>query len=492
MSFAATADTGERLPEPEQSELELRAIQHQQVLRLIDEQRFTQALGPAAEVVDSTRQIFGTDSPELIVPLLNLASIQRRTSNYESARENFSECVRLIDKHYGILDERLIRPLAGLADIYNLVGRHDLAALAYERALSVSHANKGFYNLDQVTLRDGLALSYQSLGDIDKANFHMKAQVYVHEYRFGEDSPKVIPSIYKVGAWYGKTGQPAEQLMAYRAAYKLGKTAEGDNDPDLIGTLRFVAQSYLEQPTASGANLKNLAERDINTNLVDKTDDQVSALEVRDGASSALKRAIKINEAQPEPDMLLQAELLTELADVYTLFSEARTANKYYRRAWDLFAEQPDAVRLLEDYFGSPRRIGELDIPRVYPDNAETRQRLAENPEDFGNGYISVRFNVTSTGGVKKLRVIEEYPAGVLTRKVKSGIRYARFRPVRVDRESVAVDGQTYRYEFRFDAGIRSEDNAGDDDFEPLPNPNKAAAPEEDLDLEAEELETFE
>jgi len=451
-----------------------RSEQQQEMERLVAEQRYALAIKPAAAVLESTRQLYGNDSDELIVPLLNLANLQRRTGDYESARNNYSECITLIDQHKSILDRQLLPALVGLGDSYNYLGRHDLAALAYNRALNVSHANEGFYNIDQINVRDGLAFSLKETGDLEKANFHMEAQQYIYDYRYGENNPKVVPILFKLAGWYGSTRQPEKQLQAYRSAFKIMEREEGKNNPDLIDALRYIAKAYLSQPAARGADLKNLSYAPNDPTALSQ--DQVAALDVLNGASAALKKAVKIAEAQEPQDTLLYSELLAELGDVYTLFAQQRTAKKYYLQAWDILAAEENSAELLEQFFGRPQAIGIFDLPETYPDNRDTRRALALSPGDFGSGSVFASFDVSTSGSVKNVEVIDSNPAALVDRRVKRGLKYARYRPVYIDREPTKVTNMVYRHDFNFDLAAMEEED--DESFEPLPNPNAAPSAE--------------
>jgi len=455
--------------DPTKAMLLERGEKHREVLELLEARRYVEALQPAKEVVALTRNIYGNNSAELTVPLLNLANIQLRTNNYESARANYSALIKLIELNDNILSPALVEPLCELGRIYNLSGQYSLAERSLSRALRINHAHQGFYNFDQIDLRNSLTESWLELGELKKANLQQRRIVAIHEYQFGKKNPQTVPALFRLANWYGKTNQPTAELNTFRKAYKILEAAEGENNPELITALRFIARSYISQPAARGEALASGGDNSLNPSG-ELSAEATSTIKIRNGALNALKRAIEINEAQEQPDTLLQAELLLELGDTYTLFGSSGSANKQYKEAWANLALQDDGEKRIRDAFAKPKEIGYLDIPDVYPDTAASRRKLSANPDAFGDGYVVVQFDVSSKGAVKKVTITESYPTGFMERKVKRGMNYARYRPRYENSEARKTTGISYRYEFKYE---RAGNNDSSEESEPLPNPMK-------------------
>jgi TonB family protein len=447
--------------------LQQRAAAYEEVIRLLTEQRYAEALDPANLVMHLSEQAYGPEAPELVTPLTDLATVQVYTGDYAGARDSAARAILIIERHRGLLASELIMPLHWLAQTYLKAGEYRLGENALLHALRINHANQGFYNLDQITIRDELSETYLALGELDKANFHQQTPIDFTAYTKGKNSSALAASHFKLARWYGRTGQTAAELSSYRSAYRIMARASGENNPELIETLRYMSSSYVIQ--AGNARQSPRA-----TSVSPLSDTEAQAMAMRNGAIAALRRAIEINAAQPFPDLLLHAELLMDLGDAYTLFGAPRSAKPAYQNAWDIYSEQEDHAELLEGRFGSPIAIGETLMPRYYPPKRSTEIALASNPEAFGDGVIVLRFDVNKGGAVKNIQVIEADPPDTLERRAKKRLRYAHYRPAMKNREPISTTGLTYRLEFKY-AFESTKAPEQKETFEPLPNPNLPA-----------------
>ncbi len=447
--------------------LQQRAAAYEEVIRLLTEQRYAEALDPAKQMLRLSEQAYGREAEELVTPLTDLATVQFYTSDYLAARDSAARAIAIIERNRGLLAKELIMPLNWLAQTYLKAGEYRLGEKSLLRALRINHANQGFYNLDQIAIRDELSETYLALSELDNANFHQQTQIDFTEYTKGENSSDLAASHFKLARWYGRTGQTADELSSYRSAYRIMARASGENNPELIGTLRYLSASYVIQAG-------NLPQPTLTAPGSPLSDAESQAMAMRNGAIAALRRAIEINAAQPVPDLLLHAELLMDMGDTYTLFGVPRSAKTAYQNAWDVYAEQENNAELLEGMFGSPVAIGENLMPRYYPVKRSTEIALASNPEAFGDGVIVLRFDVSKGGAVKKIKVIEADPADTLERRATKKLRYAHYRPAMKNREPISTTGLTYRLEFKYafeSTKVKKQEEA----FEPLPNPNLPA-----------------
>jgi len=162
---------------------------------------------------------------------------------------------------------------------------------------------------------------------------------------------------------------------------------------------------------------------------------------------------------------------------VFTLFGSPRNGEQRYQNTWATYAAQDNSTELLEGAFGTPVPIGVLDIPTHYPNKRSTEIALASNPEDFGNGVIVAEFDVSASGAVKNINIIEAAPGSTLERQLKRELVYGRYRPAMKNGEAVKVSGVTYRHEFKYQyAAVKEEfEKEIEESFEPLPNPNLPA-----------------
>ena len=198
---ASGADEGADAVGAPQALAPQRDAAEERYLRLMTEGRNAEAIAAGQEVLTLTRQLHGEDSLELASPLTSLATAQLRNGDLRDAEATYQAAIALLEKRDGFLSPRLVDPLTGLGETGVRSEQYPLATEAYERALRVNHVNEGFYNLEQIRIRDGLTEGYLGLQNLEKANFHQEAEVYVQQRKLGKDNPEFVPALIKLGRW---------------------------------------------------------------------------------------------------------------------------------------------------------------------------------------------------------------------------------------------------------------------------------------------------
>ena len=414
-----------------------------QFLTLFDDGNYQQSIFFANRVVELTREIFGNSSIELANPLMNLAGAYRRSGDPQSAQATYSAAIAIIEDNNDNLSAELINPLMGLGATYNDAGLHALGLSAYQRALRISHVNGGFYNFEQIPVRDGLTESHLGMDNLEKADFEQTVQVSIYKHEYGQDNPEILPAMYKVADWYRRTGQYENEQSIYSTALRMAKQSGGKTDPLLIETYRRYAALYRRQ-------------------------------ELPEDAVRMQKKASEINEMQPEPDITLRGDLLVELGDMYITFGYSRRAVEAYSEAWQVFAVDPELHgERLESYFSKPQSVRRTAIPAVYP-RSRSSLDAANNPNMFGDGIVMARYTVTDRGRVEDIEIIESDPSGLLDNNVVSSLRRSYFRPEFQDGMPVFRPDMTFVHEFKYDkSALKVAKEEKSDETERLPNPNE-------------------
>jgi len=417
-----------------------RLVAQDRFLELYDAERYAEAASAATEIIELTRQMYGDDSERLAEPLVNLADVQMRLGDLLGAEANFQSAIKLIEKAEGILAPALINPLLGLGATYGRAGLYPQAEQALQRALRVNHVNEGFYNAEQFRIRDDLSRTYLELGDLEQANFHQEAQVGIQERRLGEDDPEVLDTLYKLAAWYQRSGQPAAARLTYGNALRRLRNTADANAAARVRPLKGIAASYRTE----GA----LAE-----------------------SVQVLKRAVSILDAEPEPDRIERAAILVELGDIYQAFGKQNSAVESYTRAWNDLSTDSAYAEERDRYFADPTRVAGPYLPRRYPE----REALGLDADALGNGYVLVGFRVSEAGRADDAAVLESEPAGLMDKVVLDAVRQSAFRPRFEAGAPVAVAGRTLRHEYQYPLRLRTP--APDRDERPLPPPGDQGDP---------------
>ena len=408
ISFASSAqeDTREIL-------LERRNELQQNFLNLYDQERYQQSILTASEILNITQKIYGPESPNLINPLNNLASSYFMVGDFEQAIKLFFECIALIESKNNISPE-LISPLVALGLAFNKSEQYNKAVEIFKKALHINWVNSGFYNLEQVNIHDSLTESFIGLKNLEEANHHQSFQLGIYNNHFGKDSIKVDESLEKLAKWYKRSGQ--------------------------ILSARLVLEELLDRQVNRDQASKELI----------KTLQNISFSHRREGISmydsvSPLKKALNLFAEYQNQDLRLKLEILLDLGDTYTSYGRVSSAVKAYQDCWQLIEEDSTLRPEIEERFSQPVRVRSIFIPKRYPLN-----QPIENKQDYKQGFLTVRFDVETTGKTNKVSIIESDPSELLDRVALSAIKSTIYRPTYIDAEAQRSEGLTIRHEFTY------------------------------------------
>jgi len=401
-----------------------RTVAYERMVALLGEERYDEAAAAARAVVDLTAQKFGANSLELGAPLDNLATTLMLKGDLVEAEQNYQRSIAIIKQHDGQLSPRLINPHVGLGATYNRSGLYDKAEEAFNTALRLNNVNEGFYNLEQMKIRDGLTETYIGLEDIAEANFHQEVQLEIHQRRLGQDNPETAPAMYKLARWYERSGQMDNARYMYQRAQQMIRRNFGKGSVEMVAAYEGLAGTFERQGLVSES-------------------------------AGSLKKALKIIEAQPEVDRAKQADLLVRLGDLYGSSGRYDTAIAYYERGWQALSLDGGLESLREELFNEPVRITGLGWRnlRYAPGDVSDWELLSD-------GYVLVRYDVNAKGQVEDVVVIESEPADIMDRRVAETLRRSYFRPRFADGVAVLSEDLLYRHDFLYrpkDQG-RSED----------------------------------
>ncbi|MGI9329343.1 MAG: TonB family protein [Gammaproteobacteria bacterium] len=400
--------------EPAKAARNLRVATYERMVRLLKEKRYGEAKEAAQAVVTMTEQESGPDSIKIVPPLDNLATTQMLNGDLIDAANNYQRSIAIIKQAEGRLTPRLVNPYVGLGATYNRAELYEKAEEAYLTALRINHVNDGFYNLEQIRIRDGLTEAFIGLDDFGEADFHQTIQLEINQRRYGEDNPEVAPAMYKLARWYERAGLMEEARYIYQRAQSVIRKSAGKNSPEMVAALEGMAGTYERQGLLGES-------------------------------AGRLKRALKIVESQPEIDRPKQAELLVRLGDLFMGAGQRDTANANYERAWQALSQDPEYSDLRQLYFSNPVRVAGLgwSVLRYGPG-------VRGNAPDLLEGFVLVRYDVATDGRTENVTIIESDPQDLMDKRVKSAIKRSYFRPRYSDGVAAVAEGQLYRHDFRY------------------------------------------
>ena len=400
--------------ETQQELLEKRNQLQQNFLSLYDQERYQQSILTASEILNITQEIYGPESQNLVNPLNNLASSYFMIGDFEQAIKIFIECIDLIESN-NIISSDLVSPLVALGLAFNKSEQYNEAVEIFKRALHINWVNNGFYNLEQINIHDSLTESFIGLKNLEEANHHQSFQLGIYNNHFGKDSIKVDESLVKLAKWYRRSGQVLSERLVFEELLGRQSNRENQESKKLINTLQGISFSHRRE----GISMYD--------------------------SVSPLKKALDLFAENQNQDLRLKLEVLIDLGDTYTSYGRVSSANRAYQDCWQLIEEDSSLRPEIEERFSKPVRVRSIFIPERYPID-----RPIDKNKVYEQGFLTVRFDVETTGKTNKVNIIESDPSELLDRVALSAIKRTIYRPTYIDAEAQRSEGLTIRHEFTY------------------------------------------
>ena len=197
----------------------------------------------AKRIVELSIRENGFESSDTAKALTNLAIVQHRNEDYETAQQNYEAAIGIIELVEDRLNSALINPLRGLGASQLAAGRPDLALDTFGRARHVTHVNEGPHNLDQVPIIESLAEINIYIGEFEQA-YDLQDRVYaLYARRYAVDSDQIIPALFKRAEWQHRLRLYGRERDTYRRIIKIIEKNHGKKELALIRPLTGLANA---------------------------------------------------------------------------------------------------------------------------------------------------------------------------------------------------------------------------------------------------------
>lgn len=382
----------------------------------------------AKRIVELSIGLYGLNSHESAKALTNLAIVQQRSKDYESAQLNFQASIDIVERIEDRLHASLINPLKGLGATQLSAGRPDLARETFDRAVHVTHVNEGPHNLGQVDILDALTEIYLSVGEIEDALDLQENAFALYARNADMDSEEFLPALERNANWMHRMRLYNRERNAYRKMIKIIENTRGRDDLALIEPLTGLGNSYLY----------------VGSIEVDYHSDPlpISSGEVY------LKRALRIAEENPDSDWRVLEGAMLSLGDFYTLSSRPARAKRMYQDTWELLSDDDERLRSRHEQLETLVRLQDISPPKYY--NSQQEEQQPAPADNFEVGTIVAGYTVTARGEVSRVSIVQSDPPGFeeMEKAVLREMRYLMHRP-RIEMGSlVETPDQTYTHEF--------------------------------------------
>lgn len=382
----------------------------------------------AKQIVELSISLYGIDSHESAKALTNLALVQHKNQDHESAQLNFQSSIDIIERIEDRLHAGLVNPLKGLGAAQLASGRPDMARQTFDRAVHTTHVNEGPHNLDQVEVLDALTEIYLSVGELDEA-LDLQENVYtLHAREVGPKSEEILPALEHHARWMHRMRLYNRERNAYRKMIKIIEVNRGKGDLGLIAPLTGLGKSYLYIGS-------------LDVDLHSETG-PISSGEIY------LKRALRIVEKNPDADWKLLEGSMLALGDFYTLSSRPSRAKRVYQETWAMLSEDEERYRSRHEQLETLVQLQGINPPRYH--NSQRDDSDDAPPETFERGTVVAAYTVTARGEVSGVSIIESEPPGFdeMEKALLREMRYLMHRPRIESGTLVTTPDQRYVHEF--------------------------------------------
>jgi len=397
--------------------------------RLLNNGMTAEADVVAKRIVELSIRENGFDSTDTAKALTNLAIVQHRNEDYETAQQNYVAAIGIIEDVEDRLNSALINPLRGLGAAQLASGRPDLALETFGRAQHVSHVNEGPHNLDQVAIIESLAVIYIYIGEFEDA-YDLQDRIYdLYARKYDLNSDEIIPALFKRAAWQHRLRLYGRERDSYRRIIKIVERNHGKKDLMLIRPLTGLANAYL---------------------YVGEFDREYNRDSTLTTGEIYIKRAKRIVETHPDATWTAKENTYLALADFYTFTGKAGKGHRAYQDTWDLLSE--DESRLMNRYNHLESAVL---LQGIYPPKyhgVDSHNEPLDEEEEFLKGKIVTKFMINTRGRARNFEIIESHPGGLqdMEKKVLREMRRLIYRPRLEDRNVVETQNMTYTHEFLY------------------------------------------
>src|SRR5579862_1014927 len=210
---------------------------------------------------EGTRLICRKYQAQVVEPLLNLSELgsegvadisvrvgtfMYNDGKYSGAEQFESKAVEIYTGIFGAADQRTLRSMNNLAEIYGSLGRVKDAVDLHEKVLEVWRRTLGEKHKDTLSSMNNLAETYASLGRVkDAVDLHERV-LEVRRRTLGEEHPVTLTSMYNLASAYWSSDRPNEAIDLFERELDACRSVYGERDRGTIASLINLFHRYTD------------------------------------------------------------------------------------------------------------------------------------------------------------------------------------------------------------------------------------------------------
>jgi CHAT domain-containing protein len=242
--------TGQSQPPPSaQQSAELEEVNRldKQVLQLVKEGQYSQAIPIAERALAITEKLLGKEHPIVAISLSTLAILYREQGNYQKAEPLFVRSLAIREKVLGKEHPDVAESLNQLGKLYYAQGNYQKAEPLFVRSLAINEKVHGKEHLDVATSLNNLATLYKDQGNYEKAEPLYVRSLAIVEKVLKKEHPLFAICLNNLAQLYRQQGNYEKAEPLYLRSLAIDEKALGIEHPDVALDLNNLAELYLQQ-----------------------------------------------------------------------------------------------------------------------------------------------------------------------------------------------------------------------------------------------------
>ncbi|MCH7729539.1 MAG: tetratricopeptide repeat protein, partial [Planctomycetes bacterium] len=218
-----------------------------QIGRLILDGKYREALAPALDELEFSKETLGDKHPEYATSLNNLAFLYQTLGDYAQAEPLFHQAVAIYKNVLGEKHRHYVTGLSNLGGFYFGQGDYARAEPLYRHAMAIDKEVVGEKHPHYAASLNNLAMLYFIQGDYLRAEPLYRQAREICQNALGENHPQYALSLNNLAMLYQSQGDDEKAVSLYEEALQIYNKVPSANQPGISTTLNNLAHLYQSQ-----------------------------------------------------------------------------------------------------------------------------------------------------------------------------------------------------------------------------------------------------
>ena len=212
-----------------------------------DRGQWDDAVRVMSQALEAQQRLFGTEHPETLGTMANLANVYSSQGRYEQARTLHEQALAAKRRMLGAEHPDTLNSMNNLAIVYLRQGRYEQAQTLHEQALAAKRRMLGPDHPDTLASMTNLANVYLRQGRYEQARILYEQVLAAGQRVLGAEHPYTLASMASLANVYLRQGCYEQAQTLYEQALATGQRVLGAEHPHTLASMASLANVYLRQ-----------------------------------------------------------------------------------------------------------------------------------------------------------------------------------------------------------------------------------------------------